>query len=247
VLRVDGAAAAELVASRNSLQSVMTGLDRSDVTPRPEQSLSRVQDVLVGVAVQDRLHAQLLRGFLASQLGLDAVVVRHDLPPGDRAPHVAVLVVSGSQLGGDPGPWGRVPRLVWLGQGSAQEMAEALRAGATGVVDDSAGLTDIADAVLAVARGQSWLPPARVSEVLAVLSDDRGRTAQAAVAGLSRREREVLHLVGQGLTRREIAAHLVVSPHTARTHVQNLMLKLDVHSQVALAAASRRLGRLVEP
>ena len=199
--------------------------------------------MLVGIAAQDRLRAQLLRDYLAGHLGIDAALVHPDGPAGGRAARVDVLVVSGEASGSARG-WDGGPRLVWLERGSAQEIAQALRSGATGVVDDSASLHDVADAVLAVARGQAWLPPARVAEVLAVLAEDRGGASHAALQALSPREREVLHLVGQGLTRREIAAHLVVSPHTARTHVQNLMLKLDVHSQVALAAVARRLGHV---
>ena len=85
----------------------------------------------------------------------------------------------------------------------------------------------------------------------ALLRDHRARRRRAEIAGirlrfdtLSRREREVLALVAQGLNDREIAAQLIVSPHTVHRHVANIRHKLGRGSRTAAVAEAARLGLL---
>ena len=61
-------------------------------------------------------------------------------------------------------------------------------------------------------------------------------------SGLTRRETQVLRCISVGIGRTEIAQHLFMSPHTARTHVQRVLAKLDVHSVLAAMAFARRAG-----
>ena len=76
----------------------------------------------------------------------------------------------------------------------------------------------------------------------AVGRDDAG----AQLAELTPREREVLRLVTEGLTNRQIAERLVVSEHTVHRHVTNMLRKLDLPSRTAAAALAARLGLLDE-
>ncbi|WP_255566691.1 response regulator transcription factor [Iamia sp. SCSIO 61187] len=57
---------------------------------------------------------------------------------------------------------------------------------------------------------------------------------------MTKREREVLHLVAEGLTNQAIAAELVLSVHTVRTHVQTILTKLGAHSKLEAAAVAKR-------
>jgi DNA-binding NarL/FixJ family response regulator len=66
------------------------------------------------------------------------------------------------------------------------------------------------------------------------------------VAHLTKREREVLALLAHGATKEVIAEALVISPQTARTHIQNILDKLSVHSQLEAVAFVRRDGILDE-
>ena len=67
-----------------------------------------------------------------------------------------------------------------------------------------------------------------------------------ALDALTEREREVLHLVGRGRSNDEIAAALFISPHTAKTHVKNTMLKLGAHDRAQLVIAAYESG-VVQP
>jgi DNA-binding NarL/FixJ family response regulator len=62
------------------------------------------------------------------------------------------------------------------------------------------------------------------------------------VSGLTPRETQVLRCIAVGIGRAEIARHLFISPHTARTHIQRILTKLDVHSALAAMACAHRAG-----
>jgi LuxR family maltose regulon positive regulatory protein len=91
--------------------------------------------------------------------------------------------------------------------------------------------------------------PAYVERILAVFPKDESSFASAAVTGtliepLSKRELEVLQLIGQGLSNREIAEHLVVTLHTVKKHSSNIYDKLGVNSRTQAVAEARRLNLL---
>ena len=62
------------------------------------------------------------------------------------------------------------------------------------------------------------------------------------ISGLTPRETQVLRCIAVGIGRAEIARHLFMSPHTARTHIQRILTKLDVHSALAAMACAHRAG-----
>ena len=128
--------------------------------------------------------------------------------------------------------------------GTEEAVLAALMAGASGFLLKNAGRAEVLRAVRAVARGESLLDTAvtrRVTEQLVALAT---RAEHDEVAQLSAREREVLALVAEGRTNREIAARLVISEATARNHVSHILDKLGMSRRSEAAAFAARMGLL---
>lgn len=121
---------------------------------------------------------------------------------------------------------------------TAEHVRGALRGGAHGYVVKGEGLETLVDAVRAVAAGETYVDPrvAGVAEAAdeAAPIDDLER--------LTPREREVLQLVAEGSTNREIGARLGLSPKTVDAHRTNLMRKLDLHDAQAVTRFAIRKG-----
>jgi DNA-binding NarL/FixJ family response regulator len=116
----------------------------------------------------------------------------------------------------------------------------ALRAGALGYLVKGSGLDDLLRALRAVAAGERFLGPdaARVARSELAARDDEVDPLDS----LTRREREVLQLVAEGRTNREIGTALGVSPKTADAHRTRVMQKLDLHDAQALTRFALRRG-----
>jgi DNA-binding NarL/FixJ family response regulator len=116
-----------------------------------------------------------------------------------------------------------------------EALAGMLRAGATGFVLKGVAAEELHRAVRAVAEGGAWLDPAVTSRVLAVYrSASAGHPAPGRdLDRLTSREREVLGLMGRGLTNAEIARRLFVGEGTVKTHVNHLFAKLDLRDRAA--------------
>jgi DNA-binding NarL/FixJ family response regulator len=123
---------------------------------------------------------------------------------------------------------------------------KALRAGAAGFLVKDTEPGDLVHAVRVVAAGEALLSP-RVTRRL--IADIASRPPAAAtdyrIDQLTGREREVLTLVGSGLSNNDIAARLHVSPLTAKTHVSRIMTKLDAHDRAQLVIAAYETGMVV--
>jgi DNA-binding NarL/FixJ family response regulator len=133
-----------------------------------------------------------------------------------------------------------------------QLLTDGLGCGASGYLTKDASVADLVDAIRAVARGETLVPPVMLGPLLGQLLDRRRSHDEALwrIAELSPRERRVLNLLARGVRTKEIAAELVISPETARTHVQNILGKLSVHSRLEAAALVIEHGlhdRLAEP
>lgn len=125
---------------------------------------------------------------------------------------------------------------------------QALRAGAVGYVVKDAVLTDLVAAVRAAVSGHGFLSPA----ISGLLIEEYVRYSELVseadpLEALTPRERQVLQLVAQGRTSREIAALLTLSPKTVEIHRGNAMKKLDLHSTADVVRFAQRHGLLVEP
>jgi two-component system response regulator NreC len=119
---------------------------------------------------------------------------------------------------------------------------EGLKAGARGYLRKDSEEFDLIEGVKTVARGGSYFSPP-ISRVLAegagATSGDR---AANALWRLSGREREVLQLIAEGKTKREIASILMLSPNTVETHRKHVMEKLALHNTAELVRAAVRSG-----
>jgi two-component system nitrate/nitrite response regulator NarL len=120
--------------------------------------------------------------------------------------------------------------------------ARAVEAGAAGVVHKSADVDEILDATRRISEGETLLSPGELVEMLRIASQDREeeREARANIEQLTRREREVLQALSEGLSNKQIAQRLHMSVDTERTHMMNILSKLGVHSRLqALLFAAR--------
>ncbi|MFD8291357.1 LuxR C-terminal-related transcriptional regulator, partial [Streptomyces lavendulae] len=122
--------------------------------------------------------------------------------------------------------------------------ALALQAGASGWVAKDCSLSRLLAVVRGVLREETHLPPALLTGVLRELTAARKHRSDSErlVESLTPREHEVLRCMVAGLGRKDVAARLFLSPHTVRTHMQNVLGKLGVHSTLAAVALARRAG-----
>jgi len=124
---------------------------------------------------------------------------------------------------------------------------EALRAGASGFLLKDARPRELLHAIEVVAAGDALIAPRITRRLIAEFAARREPgQAPAALADLTDREREILGLVARGLSNAEIAGRLVISPLTAKTHVSNILRKLDCRDRAALVALAYETG-LITP
>jgi DNA-binding NarL/FixJ family response regulator len=123
----------------------------------------------------------------------------------------------------------------------------ALRAGASGFLLKDARPRELVRAIEVVAAGDALIAPRITRRLIAEFASRRDPTEPpSALADLTDREREVLRLVARGLSNAEIAGRLVISPLTAKTHVSNVLRKLDCRDRAALVALAYESG-LIAP
>lgn len=125
-------------------------------------------------------------------------------------------------------------------------IARAVEAGASGFLSKLRPVTDIPEAVRAAVRGEVLLEPSEVDRVLLHLQTERSEEAatRSRVDRLTPRQVEILQLMADGLSPEEIAEGLEISRHTLRTHVQNILTKLGVHSKLQALALAIRHGKV---
>jgi DNA-binding NarL/FixJ family response regulator len=116
----------------------------------------------------------------------------------------------------------------------------AIQAGAVGFLAKSASVEQVLSAVRAAALGGSWLPYELLTKLVADYQDPADATQL--IAQLTAREHQVLSLMVSGLDRGGIAAKLHQSPNTVRTHIRNVIVKLDCHSAIEAVAVALAAG-----
>jgi DNA-binding NarL/FixJ family response regulator len=209
------------------------------------------------IFVQEATFADALATRLEAEPDVDvmAALYMRALSPQPSARSRADVVLLDGDLPGDAAfrlcnelqQPGDVPRIIFLSRTSAPErIVRAITAGAIGWVRKDESLDRLIEVIHGAARGETWLPPGEIRPVLQLLmgepmresdpdQDDGGQL----LAALTRREREVLACLAEGTNRRDLAEHLHMSPNTVRTHLQNLMSKLGVHSALEAVALTR--------
>ncbi|MEV0415270.1 response regulator transcription factor [Streptomyces sp. NPDC050448] len=123
----------------------------------------------------------------------------------------------------------------------------SLRAGASGFLVKDMALVDIIAAIRVVAAGDALIAPSVTRRLIEEFAARPRRSLpKRRIDGITGREREVLTLVGRGMSNSEIAAHLFIGPATAKTHVARLLNKLGARDRVQLVIAAYEAG-LVSP
>jgi len=172
-------------------------------------------------ALQDDIHLAILDISMPRKTGLQAA---QEL--GRRRPELRVLILSMYD--------------------NEQFLFEALKAGASGYVLKSGADDDIVDACRAAMRGQPFLYPSAVSALIRDAIDRADERGKDELEPLSPRELEVLKLIAEGSSSKEIAATLVLSIKTVERHRANILKKLDMRDRVELTRYAIRRG-LIEP
>jgi DNA-binding NarL/FixJ family response regulator len=132
-------------------------------------------------------------------------------------------------------------RVIILGADSddPRAMYEAIRSGAMGYVPRTSGIDDLVGAIRQVAAGQAAMAPAVLTGLVDFITSSPVGPARVDRDGLSEREQDVLDLVAQGQTNREIGEALCIAESTVRSHLHNILSKLNVANRVQAAAFAR--------
>ncbi len=211
--------------------------------------MGRTPQTRVLVAIENRLYGDMLREGIDREPDLVVVGGADDaeMAVTNAAESRARVILLSSGLPGfaggtascmlrDHAPESRV--IVLADVRDQAVLAEGLGCGASGYLTKDCTLAEVIDAVRGVARGDVLVPPAMLGPLLSDLLV-RKKSHDEALLRLSRlstRERQVLALVARSKKTAEIADALVISPETARTHVQNILTKLGVHSRLEAAS-----------
>jgi DNA-binding NarL/FixJ family response regulator len=212
----------------------------------------------VAVADDQELVRSGLRGLLEAR-GLDvvgeagdgraAVALAHELQPDVLVMDIRMPVLDGISATRELTSSGSATRVLVLTTYDLDRYVyDALRAGAAGFLLKASPPDRLAEAVRVVAAGEALLAPSLTRRLIAahISRPPPLDGAPAALADLTEREREVLTLVARGLTNDEIAARLVVSPATVKTHVNRVLSKRQLRSRAQAVVLAYETG-LVQP
>jgi DNA-binding NarL/FixJ family response regulator len=125
------------------------------------------------------------------------------------------------------------------------DIVEFVKAGATGFVAKGARVDDLVATVRSVAGGAKVVLPPLTGALFSYIANQAvGRRAPAATDAvrLSKREREVIDLIAEGLSNKEIARRLHIATDTVKSHVHNILEKLALHNRLQIAAHAHRAG-----
>ncbi len=137
----------------------------------------------------------------------------------------------------------RLPTVVVTDMDDPRLATAAVRSGVRSWVPKRLGLHHLMSVVRGTRNGESWFPPSLLGPVLTDLARSaQPSPAEKKISTLTYRERQILQCMVNGLDRNTIAARLFLSSNTVRTHVQNLLGKLEVHSGLEAVALAARAG-----
>ena len=126
-----------------------------------------------------------------------------------------------------------------------EEIVEFVNVGVSGFVLKDASFDEFVATIRAVAAGEKVLPPRMTETLFAQIAKEalhRGVDEAIEDVRLTRREREVIDLIGEGLSNKEIAQRLNIATHTVKSHVRNVMEKLTLHTRLQISAYYHREG-----
>jgi len=136
--------------------------------------------------------------------------------------------------------------VVIANQESGADLGAAVKQGARGYLVSNCSSRELVDTVISAASGESLLSPAVASSLLMELEKlvRHNEPGAVGIRALSRREREVLSLVAEGLNNRAVASRLYISENTVKNHVRNIHEKLGVHNRMEAVVRAVREGLL---
>lgn len=196
---------------------------------------------------RSRIFAEALADRLDREPDMSVIAVR--VPPSRPTVEGTVVdvIVCDDKLT-DPvlGPSGqrvrRPPHVVVLAERGDDDLGSSLIArGAAAWVTRDSSSSHLLAAMRGVHQGETWVPPDLLTAVIDELAtrQRQDRSVTDRLNGLTVREREVLDLLARGMDREQVAKELNLSRNTVRTHVQNILGRLDVHSTLAAVAIGR--------
>jgi len=210
------------------------------------------QGIMGGEAIRVLIaddHALFRRGLnmvLESEEGIDVVAEAEDgedavAKAEELAPDVVLMDVRMPRLGGieaaravrDSLPSAKI--LMLTVSDEEEDLYEAIKAGANGYLLKEISIEEVADAIRAVVQGQSLISPSMASKLLTEFNDLVKRAEekqQFPAPRLTEREMEVLKLVAQGMSNRDVAEALFIAENTVKNHVRNILEKLQLHSRM---------------
>ncbi len=125
-----------------------------------------------------------------------------------------------------------------------RDVVSLAEAGVSGLVSRDATLPELLDALEATARDEALCSPTVTAVLLRRVASLADQRQPAEGPALTRREREIVHLIGKGLTNKEIAGSLRIELPTVKNHVHHILEKLRVHRRTDAVAAARARGEL---
>jgi two-component system NarL family response regulator len=171
------------------------------------------------------------------------------------APDVVLMDVRMPRLGGieatrqisESHPSARILMLTVSDQ--EDDLFEAVKAGANGYLLKEISIEEVADAIRAVMNGQSLLSPSMATKLITEFGELAKRAdnpPDMPVPKLTPRELEVLKLVAEGMSNKDVAAELAISENTVKNHVRNILEKLHLHSRMEAVMFAVR-EKLLDP
>lgn len=125
----------------------------------------------------------------------------------------------------------------------SEEIMEYVNAGVSGFLLKDADFDEFIGTIRAVAAGTKVLPPRLTESLFSQIAREaveREPSRAVDAVRMTRREREVIDLIGEGLSNKELAQRLNIATHTVKSHVRNVMEKLALHTRLQIAAYSHR-------
>lgn len=170
---------------------------------------------------------------LARRERLDVATIDLDLGGEDGLDLLALLIDEHPHL----------PLLILSATSTPDVVVKALRAGAAGFVPKTSSSEDLLAAIQAAADGHTWLPVELIGPVVEHMKEPAPPSDwEILIDTLSERERQVLGLMVDGLSRNEISTALSISLNTVRTHVKSILAKLGVHASLEAVSLALRAG-----
>ena len=215
----------------------------------PETGAGRHRAIRVAVVVAVRLYRDGLAAAFEREAGFELVATGSRVDQAselvcDHDANVALLDVAGSDAAtiipavraARPGV-----RVVVLGiEERAENVVPLLEAGAAGYVTRDASLAELLDVARRAVRGETLCPPRVVASLASRLADlAEQRRVEPAILELTVREREIVKLIAEGLSNKQIATRLCIEVATVKNHVHHILVKLQVERRGAAAALLR--------